>query len=187
MTKHTVNGLFDDHAAAVAAVERLKAAGIDESDISILANRPRVDKNEVVDDAADGAGIGAALGAGGGLLTGLGILAVPGLGPIVAGGWLAATAVGALAGGAAGGAVGGIVGAMKDSGVDEADANAYAEGVRRGGTLVSVRATNEEEVAVRDILAGRVDIAERRATYETEGWSRFDENAPPYRRGDTVV
>ena len=184
--KRTINGLFDDHASAALAVDRLKAAGIDESDISLLSNRPDVTKNEVVDDAADGAGIGAALGAGGGLLTGLGIMAIPGLGPIVAAGWLASTAVGALAGGAIGGGVGGLVGALKESGVDENEAHAYAEGVRRGGTLVSVRVEDDQEILARDILAGRVDIADRREAYRREGWTKFDENAPPYTR-ETVV
>lgn len=186
MSKRTVNGLFDDHSAALAAAERLKAAGIHDDDISVVGNRPGTTKNETVDDAADGAGIGAAVGAGGGLLTGLGIMAIPGLGPVVAAGWLAATAVGALAGGVAGGAVGGIVGAMKDSGVDERDAHVYAEGIRRGGTLVSARVTDEQEVVARDILAGHVDLVERRAAYEAEGWNRFDEKAPPYAR-DTVI
>lgn len=184
--KRTINGLFDDHASAELAIDRLKAAGIDEGDISLLSNRPGEGKNEVVDDAADGAGIGAVLGAGGGLLTGLGIMAIPGLGPVVAAGWLAATAVGTLAGGAAGGAVGGIVGAMKDSGVDEDEAHAYAEGVRRGGTLVSVRVDDDQEILARDILAGRVDIADRRAAYQREGWTGFDEKAPPYTR-DTAI
>jgi hypothetical protein len=69
------------------------------------------------------------------LLAGLGLLA-PGLGPVVAAGWLAATAVCA----AAGAATGGIVGALTEAGVSKEDAPLYAEGVRRGGTLVSARA-----------------------------------------------
>ena len=70
-----------------------------------------------------------------GLPAGLGLLAIPGLGPVVAAGWLAATAVGA----AAGAATGGIVGALTEAGVSEEEAHSYAEGVRRGGTLVSAR------------------------------------------------
>jgi hypothetical protein len=61
--------------------------------------------------------------------------AIPGLGPVVAAGWLTATAVGA----AAGAATGGIVGALTEAGVSKDDASLYAEGVRRGGTLVSAR------------------------------------------------
>jgi hypothetical protein len=59
-----------------------------------------------------GTGIGAGVGGTAGLLAGLGLLAIPGLGPVVAAGWLAATAVGA----AAGGAIGGIVGALTEAG-----------------------------------------------------------------------
>ena len=76
-----------------------------------------------------------------GLPAGLGLLAIPGLGPVVAAGWLAATAVGA----AAGAATGGIVGALTEAGVSEEEAHSYAEGVRRGGTLVSARVADSGE------------------------------------------
>ena len=69
------------------------------------------------------------------LLAGLGLLAIPGVGPVVAAGWLVATAAGA----AAGGLTGGIVGALTQAGVSDEDAQVYAEGVRRGGTLVTAR------------------------------------------------
>jgi hypothetical protein len=65
-------------------------------------------------------------------LTGLGIMAIPGVGPVVAAGWLAATA-------AVGGAAGGLIGALTDSAVPEEDAHVYAEGVRRGGALVTAK------------------------------------------------
>jgi hypothetical protein len=97
----------------------------------------KVDRDrDGVDDRAEGAGKGAGIGAGlggaAGLLAGLGLLAIPGLGPVFAAGWLAATAVGA----AAGAATGGLVGALTEAGVSKEDAPLYAEGVRRGGTLV---------------------------------------------------
>ena len=85
------------------------------------------------EDAGKGAGIGAAVGGVGGLLTGLGLMAIPGVGPVVAAGWLAATAAGAVTGAAVGGAAGGIIGGLTDAGVSEDDAHVYAEGVRRGG------------------------------------------------------
>ena len=78
-----------------------------------------------------------------GLLAGLGLLAIPGLGPVVAAGWLAATAVGA----AAGAATGGVVGALTEAGVSREDADSYAEGVRRGGTLVSARVADADDPA----------------------------------------
>ena len=82
---------------------------------------------------ATGASLGTVLGGGAGLLAGLGMLAIPGLGPVVAAGWLASTLVGAGVGAAAGG----VVGALTDAGVSHEDAHAYAEGINRGGTLVT--------------------------------------------------
>ena len=140
----TVTALFDSYEDAQDAVRDLEEIGVPESDISIVANNSddwyeAKEGSEAGEDAATGAGIGAVVGGAGGLLTGLGIMAIPGVGPVVAAGWLAATAVGAVAGAVAGGAAGGIVGALTDSGVPERDANVYAEGVRRGGTLVTAR------------------------------------------------
>src|SRR4249920_2383503 len=130
----TVAALYDRYDSAVSAVDALEAAGIPHSDISIVSNNVdnRYGKDRpthAAQDAGKGAGIGAAVGGVGGLLTGLGLLAIPGVGPVVAAGWLVATAVGAVAGAAAGGATGGIIGAMTESGIPEEDANIYAEGV----------------------------------------------------------
>jgi hypothetical protein len=66
-------------------------------------------------------------------------MAIPGVGPVVAAGWLAATTLGAVTGAVACGAAGGLIGALTDSGVPEEHAHVYAEGVRRGGTLVTAR------------------------------------------------
>jgi hypothetical protein len=130
-------------------------------------------------DAAKGAGIGGALGGGAGLLAGLGLLAIPGLGPVVAAGWLAATAVGA----AAGAATGGIVGALVDAGVDREHADVYSESVRRGCTMVSVRARDEDAARIEAVLATYkpIDPVTRGAEYRKTGWQSFDEKAPPYR------
>ena len=127
----TVTGLFDHYSDATSAVDQLKAAGISEDDISIVSKNAdgRYKDNDVGEDAGTGAGIGAAVGGVGGLLTGLGIMAIPGVGPVVAAGWLAATAAGAVTGAVVGGAAGGLIGALTDSGVDERDAHVYAEGV----------------------------------------------------------
>jgi hypothetical protein len=90
-------------------------------------NRP----THAAEDAGKGAGIGAAVGGVGGLLTGLGLLAIPGVRPVVAAGWLVATAAGAATGAVVGGAAGGLVGSLTGAGVPERDAQFYAEGVRR--------------------------------------------------------
>lgn len=181
----TVSALFDTYEHAASAVRAVKDAGISSADISIVANN--VDGAVAGDDAAGegaaaGAGVGAIAGGSTGLLAGLGTLAIPGIGPVIAGGWLLATAVGALAGAAVGGAAGGLLGALANAGVPEAEAHVYAEGVKRGGTLVSVRVPDERTGSIEAILqnAQGVDIDARRSAYLAEGWNGFDEDAPAY-------
>lgn len=182
----TVTGLFDNYDDAADVVGELEASGVPRSDISIVANNSddwyRGDASAASEDAASGAGIGAVVGGAGGWLTGLGVMAIPGVGPVVAAGWLAATAAGALAGAAAGGAVGGIVGGLTEHGVSEPDAHVYAEGVRRGGTLVTARVEDELVANAEQILgqSRSVDLAERRTSYESSGWTGFDPRAGEY-------
>jgi hypothetical protein len=181
----TVTGLFDDYSDAKNAVSALEARGVPAKDISIVSNNA-AERHERESNAAEGAGTGASLGAAvggvGGLLAGLGIMAIPGVGPVVAAGWLAATAAGAAAGAVAGGAAGGLIGALTESGVPEDHAHVYAEGVRRGGTLVTARVEEDLYDDAEDILhqAGWVDLEQRRAAYVDQGWSQFDETRDPY-------
>jgi len=188
MAKRTVTALFDNYEDAAEAVRRLESAGVSHGDISIVSNdatqRDRYSNastsgsatSSTDDGDADGAGTGATvgtlIGGGAGLLAGLGLLAIPGLGPVVAAGWLISTITGAGVGAALGGLVGGLV----DAGVDENDAHAYAEGVRRGGTLVTVRAEDSNLDRVLDILddEGSVNMDEREASWRSEGWTGTD-------------
>ncbi|TWB13569.1 hypothetical protein FBZ99_105440 [Rhizobium sp. ERR 1071] len=108
----TVTGLYDSYDNARTAVKALEDAGVASDEISIITNK--ADGVDVegqgsygAEGAGTGAGIGAVAGGAGGLLGGLGMIAIPGVGPVVAAGWLAATAAGAIAGAVAGGAVGG--------------------------------------------------------------------------------
>src|SRR4029450_2249285 len=186
----TISRLYDNHNDAQQAVRRLESAGVPHSDISLVANNSdswfdadkKVDRDrDGVDDRAEGAGKGAGIGAGvggaAGLLAGLGLLAIPGLGPVVAAGWLAATAVGA----AAGAATGGIIGALTESGVSEEDAHTYAEGVRRGGTLVTARVPDSDRAKFEGFLdQSSVNIRDRRAMWQKSGWQRFDPQSKPY-------
>lgn len=180
MTTRTITALFDSYSDAAKAVARLETAGIPHSDISIVSNDAtergrygedgtRTDHPHAGTGTGTGASVGTLLGGGAGLLAGLGLLAIPGLGPVVAAGWLASTLLGAGIGAAAGGAVGALTGA----GVDEAHAHGYAEGIRRGGTLVTVRAEDAHVAHVTDILDddGTVDMAEREKTWKSEGWT----------------
>jgi len=127
---------------------------------------------------ATGATLGTVLGGGAGLLAGLGMLAIPGVGPIVAAGWLVAT----LAGAGVGAAAGGLLGSLTGAGVSEADAHTYSESVRRGGSLVTVRADSSMASKIEAFLDGRtpVDPAVRRTEYEKTGWTGFDHAAPAY-------
>jgi hypothetical protein len=103
------------------------------------------------------------------MLAGLGLLAIPGLGPVVAAGWLASTLVGAGVGAAAGG----LVGSLTDTGVSEADAHAYAEGVHRGGTLLTVKAQDGRVEHIRAILDRdtAVAMADREGGWREAGWN----------------
>jgi hypothetical protein len=190
----TITRLFNSHTEAMAAVTELEAAGFDHDDISIIASNAdnwhdghrheggAHDGNDTAEGAGKGATTGGLIGGAGGLLAGLGMLAIPGLGPVVAAGWLASTAVGAIAGAAVGGAAGGILGALKDAGHSDEDAQVYAEGVRRGGALVSVK-TEEARVGEADrILSGHtgVDAVRRGEAYREQGWTGYDADAPAY-------
>ncbi|QKC85374.1 hypothetical protein [Mesorhizobium sp. NZP2077] len=186
----TITGLFDTYDDANDAVGELEATGVPRSDISIVANNStgwhKGETSEAGEDAATGAGVGAVVGGAGGLLTGLGLMAIPGVGPVVAAGWLAATAVGAVGGAVVGGAAGGIIGAMTQSGVPENDAHVYAEGVRRGGTMVTAKVEDNLVPNAEQILKqyNSVDIAGRRKEYEAGGWTGFDPTADVYTGDD---
>jgi len=190
----TISRLYDDYSTAARVYNDLDRAGISTNDISIVASNAegwfdknarepgRIDRDgDGVDDrtegAATGAGIGGTIGGAAGLLAGLGLLAIPGLGPVVAAGWLVSTAALAVTGGAAGG----LIGSLTQHGVDEDDAHAYAEGVRRGGTLVTARVEDSDAARVEAIMdRSAVNIRERARTWEKSGWTRFDPNAPVY-------
>ena len=184
MAYQTITALYDSYDDASKAVAKLEASGISHSDISIVssnendrhaglvttADHTRTDTAETASTGAGtGAGVGTLLGGAAGLLTGLGLLAIPGVGPVVAAGWLVTTLAGAGIGAAAGGLVGGLTGA----GLSEADAHTYSEGVRRGGTLVTVKADDARASQVMDVLEehGSVNVTERAEGWKADGWT----------------
>jgi hypothetical protein len=149
--RFVVAGLFRGRDAAVAAIEDLKAAGFRPEDVGV-AMRDRNAQGELMEEtgtkAPEGAGAGAVGGGvlGGlvGWLVGIGALAIPGIGPVIAGGALA-TAFGiaggtAVAGAGIGAVAGGLVGALVGMGIPEEEARHYERGVREGGVLVTVQA-----------------------------------------------
>ena len=191
MAIRTFTHLYDSYDAARQTVESLEAAGVRHSDISIVSNNADNSHaaigtgstgNTVADDTRTGAGAstGTVVGGGLGLLTGLGLLAIPGVGPVVAAGWLIAT----LTGAGLGAAGGGLLGSLVHAGVPEEHAHAYTEGVRRGGTLVTVRGDESQAATIEGVLNGRmasaVDMTMRRAAYQTDGWEKFEDTAPHY-------
>ena len=198
----TVVALYDDFASANAAVRELVDHGFSRNDVSLIANdydqryAPYVDadlhnradvtpESSAAEGAGVGAGIGAVVGGLGGLLVGLGALAIPGIGPVIAAGPLAAALTGlagAGAGAVAGGVAGGLLGALVDLGIPEETAGYYAEGIRRGGTMVTIRTNDAMTDQAVDILNRHdpVDINERATQWREAGWTGFNPQAEPY-------
>ena len=197
----TVVGLFDDFQDAQSVVTELTNAGFRREGISIAANQTAAGYTGNGSDLNAGtgntghavgkdAGVGAGVGGVVGLLVGLGLLTVPGIGPILAAGPIAA-ALGATVGstvvGAGLGAVaGGLIGGLTHIGVPKDHAEYYAEGVRRGGTLVTVDAPDDKAQQAVDIMNGNgaVDIDTRGAAYRSGGYTGFNESAAPYAAAD---
>ena len=147
-TDYVVYGLYPDRESFERGIESLRAASFRNSDISaIFPERDRTTKDlahEINTKAPEGAAAGAAGGAavGGvlGWLIGVGMLAIPGVGPLMAAGPIVA----ALAGAGAAGATGGLVGAMVGAGIPEIEAKRYAGRIREGGYLVSVHCDDKD-------------------------------------------
>ncbi len=187
----TVVGLFENYTDADRAVSELNTRGFNRNEISVAARDSAITnrvvgeaggERAVAETAGAGAGGGVVVGGLGGLLVGLGALAIPGVGPVIAAGTLA-TALGTTAAGAGiGAAAGGLIGALVGLGIPEEDANFYAEGVKRGGVLVTVQANDERATEALNIMrkARAVDVDTQRKTWSDSGWGgRFDNTIDP--------
>lgn len=182
----TVVSFYDEFAAAQSAVTDLVDNGFTRDDISLLANNVTgehthhayLDREHPTHREAAGLGAGALGGGLGGLLLGLGVFAVPGVGPALAAGPLATM----LAGAGVGAAAGGLAGMLLDLGIPDQEAGYYAEGVRRGGTLVVVKTSEDSANQAAAILSRHdpVDIDQRVAHWREQGWSGYDPQADPY-------
>ena len=193
----TVIGLFDDFQTAQNAVQSLVNRNFNRNDISVAANNTAAGYSAdaletasegegrnvaMADGAKTGAGTGAVIGTGVGgvlgLLASLGTIWIPGIGPIVAAGPLVAT----LTGAGIGAVTGGVIGALTHVGVPEDHAQHYAEGVRRGGTLVTVHADEAMTSQVMGVMNRHhaVDVSERAAQWRAEGWKGYDASAKAY-------
>jgi hypothetical protein len=181
--KTTVVGLFDDMFHAQSAAADLQTEGVPQANISVMANEEErtepmpVISGEATEEAAlAGAGTGAALGGAAGLAIGLASLAIPGVGPVLVAGPLLAALSGALLGAA----TGGIIGALVDIGVPETEAAYYAEGVRRGGVVLTAQVEPTLSARAREILSsnGAVDIHQRVTQWKEAGWTGYEQSLP---------
>lgn len=196
----TVVAIYDSFHTANEAVRDLVDGGFPRDNISIVANNTSgefgYNQSEVAQDKAEttaeesgagagvGAGIGAAIGGIGGLLIGLGALTIPGIGPVIAAGPLAvalSTLTGAGVGAVAGGVTGGLLGALIGLGVPEEEAQYYAEGVRRGGVLVTVQAEEYNTEQIMEILNRHnpMDLNQQVEKWREQGWKGFNASVQP--------
>src|SRR5947208_5744231 len=166
MAKNTaVFGIYPDRIAVEEGVEHLRRAGFRNTDISVLFPENQGTKDfahEKNTKAPEGVTSGVVAGGitGGvlGLLTGIGALAIPGLGPLIAAGPIVA----ALAGAGAVGTLGGSVGALAGMGIPEYEAKRYEGRIREGGILLSVHCDSSDWVRrAKDVLqsTGAQDVA----------------------------
>ena len=150
MAKQSVVGSYNNENEAIDAIENLKRQGFSTDEISVLSKDKKETEavaeetgTQVGEGAATGAVAGGALGGLGGVLAGIGALAIPGIGPIVAAGPIVA----GLTGAAAGAGVGGLAGALIGMGIPEDEAKEYEDRFNEGNILVLV---NEEGSQIPD-------------------------------------
>lgn len=131
-------------------VSRLKNTGFANSDISVLfpdksgtRDFAHEKNTKAPEGATAGAGAGGVIGGALGLLAGIGLLAIPGVGPFIAAGPIMAS----LSGIAVGAAVGGITGALIGMGIPELEAKRYEGKIKDGNILISVHAESSDKVA----------------------------------------
>jgi uncharacterized protein (TIGR02271 family) len=180
MTKSVV-GVYDRLETARSVVSDLVDAGFDRDMLNIVANDPDgsyagyIDTDGAGDGAATGAGVGATIGGIGGLLVGLGALAIPGVGPVIAAGPILA----ALTGAGIGAVTGGLIGALVDLGIPEEDAHLYSEGLRRGNILVVAQVPDNRVNEASRIMqrSGLLDIHQQADTWRSEGWEGYPATA----------
>src|SRR5580658_2278838 len=148
--KTAVFGIYQNSAQAEYTVDQLLAAHFHNDDISVLLpdNESTKDfaheKNtKAPEGTAAGVTAGGVIGGTLGILAGIGVLAIPGLGPFIAAGPIMAS----LAGLGVGGAVGGLVGALVGMGIPEYEAKRYEGRVKDGGVLLSVHCNSSDEIS----------------------------------------
>ncbi len=157
-------GVFKTRTEAERVIDELNAAGINMERVSVVAKDADqvagvdtgLDKedtgNHSEEGAATGALTGGAIGGIGGLLVGLGVLAIPGIGPILLAGAEATAIATTLAGTAIGAAAGGLVGALIGLGIPEERAKVYNDRVTAGEYLVMVNSAGADITTAEAIM-----------------------------------
>jgi Protein of unknown function (DUF3341) len=147
MANTSVFGIYSSYGSVERAVDSLREAGFRSTDISVLFPENVGTKDfahekgtKAPEGATTGAGTGAVIGGTLGWLTGIGALAIPGLGPFIAAGPIMA----ALAGIGVGGALGGVAGALIGMGIPEYEAKRYEGRITKGGILLSVHSDDSD-------------------------------------------
>jgi len=179
----TIVGSFDGYPTARRVARELMDEGYMFRDIGIMAGNASGDYRAGTDDDKGShtttcALTGGVVGGAAGLAASLMALTIPGLGAIVAAGPLIAMVSGAGAGAVAGG----LIGSLTDAGVSPEHANYYAETVRRGGAIVTVKVDESRADRAAEIMRanGAIDLDERVSRWREAGWEGWDPSAPPY-------
>ena len=170
-----VFGIYPTYESVERAVDALRAAGFRTTDISVLFPQNVGTKDfahekgtKAPEGATTGASTGAVVGGTLGWLTGIGALAIPGLGPFIAAGPIMA----ALAGAGVGGAVGGVTGALIGMGIPEYEAKRYEGRVTKGGILLSVHSDDSDWTRRAKEVLERTGAEDISSTGETKGDSQ---------------
>jgi hypothetical protein len=198
----TVVGLYEDITDAQATINDLVRSGFERGNISLVTTNRWAEEmdlggdgtiadsdvplgeDQLGSDVAAGVLTGGAVGGLAGVLLGLGALAIPGLGPIIAAGPLVA----GLAGAGMGAAVGGLVGALVNWGVPQEEAEVYAESVRRGGILVGLK-TDEANTARAVEIMNRhdpIDVERQSEQWRASGWTGYDASSAGWKEGQAI-
>ena len=181
-------GIYKTRAEAEQAIDRLLASGFRSEDISVLLQDNVGTKDfahekhtKAPEGATTGAVAGGAIGGTLGLLAGIGALAIPGVGPLIAAGPIMAT----LAGVGSGGVVGGLIGALSGMGIPEYEAKRYEGRVKEGGILVSVHCDNSDWVGKAKDLLKRTGADDVSSTGEAS--ADYEETDKPRTRSASTI
>jgi uncharacterized membrane protein len=181
MTK-TVVGVFRDAVEAQVTARDLRDAGFADDHVSLVTREESANQVAADHEPIEGTAKGAAIGGVAGALLGVVAMAVPGIGPVLAIGPLAA----ALTGAGVGAATGGMLGALADMGVPEREAQQLTEAIRSGGTVLVVQANDKTWEAARAILDqhGALDLRLALDQASVKGWKPADPHSDAPNFGD---